>query len=180
MPAAIAKRNGRSLPPETIRELNRLQLGCWQSCLGWPFFIVFTFLKQLYRTVLYFLAIKDASDSLSLYWHRAFLLDNMLRQGYLDDPADVPIAADALRQLLSEATVSPLNQLAKEIVANVRHVFATLRRMIRRGQEDEMLAQTKERMATIWSSFDDYFATVAAHYDELYTQLKTAVPPPDL
>jgi hypothetical protein len=65
-------------------------------------------------------------------------------------------------------------------VANVRHVFATLRRMIRRGQEDEMLAQTKERMATIWSSFDDYFATVAAHYDELYTQLKTAVPPPDL
>jgi hypothetical protein len=54
----------------------------------------------------------------------------------------------------------------------VRHVFATLRRVRRRGEEDEVVAQTKERMATLWSSFDEYFIEVAARYDERYTHLQ--------
>jgi hypothetical protein len=171
MPGVIGKRNGRSLDKETIRELNRLPPSCLQSCLGWPILILFTFLKRLYRTILYFLTLKDASDNLSLYWHRAFLLDYMIRSGYVNDPTTVPIAAEALRQLLDDITLSPLSQLAQEIVASVRHVFATLRRVRRRGEEDEVVAQTKERMATLWSSFDEYFVEVAARYDERYTQL---------
>jgi hypothetical protein len=171
MPGVIGKRNGRSLPKETIRELNRQPSGWLQSCLGWPILILFTFLKRLYRTILYFLTIKDASDNLSLYWHRAFLLDSMIRSGYVDDPATMPIAAEALRQLLAEITTSPLTRLAQDIVGSASHIFTTLGRVIRRGEEDEVVAQTKERMATIWSSYDEYFAEVAAHYEERYRQL---------
>jgi hypothetical protein len=172
MPGVIGKRNGRTLNKEIILELNRLPPGCLQSCLGWPILILLTFLKRLYRTILYFLSIKDASDNLSLYWHRAFLLDYMIRSGYVDDPTTMPIAAEALRQLLDDITTSPLSQLAQEIAANVRHSFTTLRRVIRRGEEDAVVAQAKERMATLWSSYDEYFAEVAARYDERYTQLR--------
>lgn len=174
MPGAIAKRNGRSLPKETIQELNRMPTGCGQGCLGWPIFLLFTFLKRLYRTIFYFLTIKDASDNLSLYWHRAFLLDYMLRAGYVDNPTTMPIAANALRQILDEVTISPLSQLAGEIVASVRHTFTSLRRVIRRGEEDEVMTQTKERMATIWSNYDEYFAEVAADYEARYAQLMQA------
>ena len=171
MPGAIGKRNGRSLPKETIAELNRLPPSCLQTCLGWPILILFTFLKRLYRTILYFLTIKDATDSLGHYWHRAFLLDHMMRAGYVDDPATVPLAAEALRQILDEITTSPLSQLATDVVASVRHIFSSLRRVIRRGEEDEMVMQTKERMATIWSSYDSYFAEVAIRYEARYAQL---------
>lgn len=171
MPGAIGKRNGRSLPKTTIQELNRLPTSWWQSCLGWPLLILFTFLKRLYRTIFYFLTIKDASDSLSHYWHRAFLLDYIIRAGYVDDVTTAPLAAETLRQILGEITTSPLTQLAREIVASVGHIFSTLRRVIRRGEEDEMVAQTKERMATIWSSYDSYFEEVAARYEARYAQL---------
>jgi uncharacterized protein (DUF2267 family) len=173
MPGVIARRNGRTLDKETIQELNRLPPGCLQTCLGWPILILLTFLKRLYRTILYFLSIKDASDNLSHYWHRAFLLDYMIRSGYVDDPATMPIAAEALRQLLDNTHTSPFTQLAQEVVASVHHVFATLRRVIRRGEEDEVVAQAKERMATIWSSYDEYLAEVAVRYDQRYTKLKT-------
>ena len=172
MPGVIARRNGRTLDKETIQELNRLPPGCLQTCLGWPILILLTFLKRLYRTILYFLSIKDATDNLSLYWHRAFLLDYMIRSGYVDDPATVPIAAEALRQLLDDIATSPLTQLAQEVVASAHHIFATLRRVIRRGEEDEVVAQAKERMATIWSSYDEYLAEVAVRYDQRYTQLR--------
>ena len=171
MPGAIGKRNGRSLPKQTIQELNRLPPSCLQTCLGWPILILFTFLKRLYRTIFYFLTIKDATDSLGHYWHRAFLLDYMMRAGYADDLATVSLAAEALRQILGEITTSPLTQLAKDVVASVRHIFGSLRRVIRRGEEDEMVIQTKERMATIWSSYDSYFAEVAARYEARYAQL---------
>lgn len=171
MPGVIGKRNGRSLPKETIRELNRLPPGCLQTCLGWPILIILTFLKSLYRTIFYFLTLKDASDNLSLYWHRAFLLDYIIRAGYVGDIATVPLAAEALRQILDEITISPLSQLAREIVSSVRHTFTSLRRVIRRGEEDEVMTQAKERMATLWSSYDDYFAEVATRYDTRYQQL---------
>jgi len=172
MPGVIARRNGRTLDKETIQELNRLPPGCLQTCLGWPILILLTFLKRLYRTILYFLSIKDATDNLSLYWHRAFLLDYMVRSGYVDDPATVPIAAEALRQLLDDTPTSPFTQLAQEVVAGAHHIFATLRRVIRRGEEDEVVAKAKERMATIWSSYDEYLAEVAVRYDQRYTQLR--------
>ncbi|MCB8946306.1 MAG: hypothetical protein H6658_21385 [Ardenticatenaceae bacterium] len=173
MPGAIGRRNGRSLPKPTIQELNRLPPGCLQSCLGWPILIILTFLKRLYRTILYFLTLKDASDNLSHYWHRAFLLDYIIRAGYVDNPATVPLAAEALRQILDEITTSPLSQLAGEIVSSVRHIFSSLRRVMRRGEEDEVVTQAKERMATIWSSYDSYFAEVATRYEARYEQLVT-------
>jgi hypothetical protein len=171
MPGVIGKRNGRAFDKATIAELNHLPPGCLQGCFGWPILIILTFLKRLYRTILYFLTIKDASDNLSLYWHRAFLLDYATRSGHIDDAATVPVAAQTIRQLLDNITTSPLTQFAQQIVSSVSHIFGTLRRVLRRGEEDDVVAETRQRMETMWSSFDSYFAEVAARYDTLYLAL---------
>jgi len=51
MPQAIAKRNGRTLSPETIRQLNRSSFSCL-GCLLWPLELVWLLLKRTYRTIL--------------------------------------------------------------------------------------------------------------------------------
>jgi hypothetical protein len=56
-------------------------------------------------------------------------------------------------------------------VSSVSHIFGTLRRVLRRGEEDDVVAEARERMETIWSSFDGYFAEVADRYDTLYLAL---------
>ncbi len=171
MPSVIGRRNGRYLPKETIKELNRLPASCLNTCLGWPLLILFTFLKRLYRTILYFLTIKDASDSLSFYWHRAFLLNYATLQEHLDEPTLVPIAAETIQQILETTTTSPLTQLSRQVVGSVRHIFATLRRVLRRGEEDDVVAETRDKMANLWADYDDYFAELATQYDALYDEL---------
>jgi hypothetical protein len=109
MVRAIALRNGRLLNTPTLNELNRNRSGRLRGCLLWPIKLIYTFLKKLSRKILYFLAIKEAVDNLNYYWHRAFLLDYMLRAGYLDNSQeDVVQAAQALHLVLKEIDESPL------------------------------------------------------------------------
>jgi hypothetical protein len=173
MAQAIAKRNGRSLSPNIIRQLNQSHFSC-TGCLLWPLQLVWLLLKRTYRTILYFLTIKDASDKLSYYWHRAYLLDNMMRRGDLDDEEDAVLAAQALQQLLDSLTTSPLTQLAQQVVASVHHILRASWRWLRRKQEDEMMRQTRLQMANAWRDLAGYFAQVAAQYQALLDQLHVA------
>ena len=173
MPQVIARRNGRTLPPETISQLNRSQFSC-MGCLLWPLELVWLLLKRTYRTILYFLTIKDATDNLSYYWHRAYLLNFMLERGDLDNQADAPLAAEALDQVLSSLTTSPLTQLAQQVVANVRHILRSSWRWLRRKQEDEMMANTRSQMANAWRDLSGYFAEVANRYEQRLEQLHMA------
>ncbi len=173
MPQAIAKRNGRTLTSHTVRQLNRGQLSCL-GCLLWPVQLVWLLLKRTYRTILYFLTIKDATDKLSYYWHRAYLLDRMMQRGDLDGEEAAALAAEALHRVLDDLTISPLTQLAKEVVGNVRHILRSSWRWLRRRQEDEMMASTRSQMATAWRDMSAYFAQVAARYEQQLEQLHIA------
>ncbi len=172
MAKTIAKRNGRSLPKQAIAELNRSRFGCWPGCLVWPVMLVFEFLKRLYRTVLYFLTVKSATDQLSLYWHRAFLLDYMVRRGDLDDGETAVVAATALNRALNEIITSPLLQLAQQIISSVSHVFRTIVNWVRRRQEDENVTGTRAQMERSWADFSAYFEEIAVRYVEIYDEIE--------
>lgn len=172
MPKTIAKKNGRLLPKQALNELNRWRFGCWPGCLVWPIMLVFEFLKRLYRTVLYFLTVKSATDQLSLYWHRAFLLDYMVRRGDLDDAETAVLSATALDRVLSETTTSPLLQLAQQIISSVSHVFRTIINWVRRRQEDEVVAGTRAQMERSWADFSAYFEEIAVRYVQIYDEIE--------
>ena len=169
MGPAIARRRGRPLTSAVIQDLNRGE-GCLGGCLGWPVKLTIKVLKRISRKILYFLAIKEATDQLSHYWHRAYLLDYMVRHGYLADAAKSGTAAEALDKVLDHPHISPLNQLAYRIVIGASHIFRTLRRA-RKGKEDEVVAQTRSLMAKNWSSFDSYFRELSAEYEQTYREL---------
>ena len=173
MPQAIAKRNGRILSPEIVRQLNQSNFSC-QGCLLWPLELVWLLLKRTYRTILYFLTIKDATDKLSYYWHRAYLLNLMMQRDDLAGAEESELAAQALHQVLSSLTTSPLTQLAQQVVANVRHILRSSWRWLRRKQEDEMMSNTRTQMASAWRDLSGYFAQVAQTYEQQLEQLHIA------
>ena len=181
MPAAIARRHDIDIDWRVVRELNRGRFGCWPGCLVWPVLLIFEFLKRLYRTVLYFLTIKSATDQLSYYWHRAFLLDHMLRRGDLTATLDrATVAAHAMDTVLRQSATSPLLQLARQVIDGVSHLLRTAWGWVRRRQEDEVMVSTRQRMARAWSDFDDYFATIAIEYDAVFEQfMREAAAAPD-
>lgn len=172
MVRAIALRNGRLLNTPTLNELNRNRSGRLRGCLLWPLKLVYTFLKKLSRKILYFLAIKEAVDNLNTYWHRAFLLDYMMRAGYLDgSQEDVVLAAETLHLVLKEIDESPLIQLARQVVGSVHHVLRSLWRWRRRGEEDQTVIEAKAQMSQRWGDFQTYFQGLILLYDETYTAL---------
>ena len=171
MPRIIARRNGIHISKRIQLELNRGKFSCLQSCLMAPILLTLLLLKRIFRTILYFLTIKESSDLLSLYWHRAFLLDYMCKEGYLQDEATAIIAAEALRDILSTITTSPLNNLAKQVIGVPHHILGSLRR-VRRGKTDEDIEKTRNLMARTWDSFSDYFVELAEQYEQTFAKVK--------
>ena len=169
MPVAIARRHGLTLSLAVRQDLNRGRFSCLLACLTWPLLAIFMVLKRLSRNLLYFLTIKEASDQLSLYWHRAFLLDYMCQAGYLADEATAVPAAEALRETLDAILTSPDNELARQVLYLPQHLLRT-QRQARRGQMDAEMEKARSLMARTWDSFGDHFIEVAQRYDEIYRQ----------
>lgn len=176
MPGAIARWRGRELSAEVMAELNRGDTGCMQSCLLMPFWLTIQLVKRLSKKVLYFLTIKEASDQLSVYWHRAFLLDYALVAGHLDEAANARRARHIIETLAHPAHVSPLAQLAEQLTRGTRHIFRSLRRA-RQGAEDDSIEQKKNVMQAAWEGFGDYLRELAAKYEQAYTANPSEVPP---
>jgi hypothetical protein len=173
MPRSIARARSRQLPPDVIRLLNHL--GCSPAALLlFPLWLAFLLLKRLSKKILYFLTVKDAVDSLSYYWHRAFLLDYMMRAGHLDDLARAQQAERALAQTLDSARESPLSTLARQVVRQTSRVLRRLWSVVRRRREDDVLNAQQATMAATWSRFQSYLEGVAARYQAAYE----AVQPP--
>ncbi|ANM30680.1 hypothetical protein ABI59_15520 [Acidobacteria bacterium Mor1] len=171
MPAAIAGSRGKPLDRRIIRELNRVE---WTlaGCLLLPLKLVLVFLKRLYRTILYFLTIKDATDKLSLYWHRAFLIDHALRRGDLIELDRCHASARTIQRLLEETRTSPVNQLAGHVVSGAHHVLRAAFRRLRRGTEDEVSQAANEQMGRGWTDLRGYFDDLAVKYDELLREVR--------
>lgn len=173
IPQAVARRNGRKLDPETLRLFRQEPWSC-AGCLLAPVALVVLFLKRLYRTLLYFLTVKEASDKLSHYWHQAFLIDFMVRRGDLDNAEKARPAIEAMRLVLAQHETSPLNRLALQIVQGMRHVLRSIWRWRRRGQEDAALQQAHQEMEGNWGRFATYLREVAANYEQALAEAQAA------
>ena len=165
----IAKRRQVRLPDPIYQHMTRE--GCnWGAVLLWPITLLWKLLKKLSRKILYFLTVKEATDKLSYYWHRAYLLDYMIAQGHLEQEETAVLARTALEQVLDTITTSPLTKVAQQVANNTRHVWRTLRRVRWRNQEDETIAASKAMMDEQWEESATYLATIAQQYELLYEQ----------
>ena len=177
IPRSIARHRNIELPPETVRILNREQ-GCVSACLSLPIEIIFELIKRTLKKILYFLSIKTATDRISRYWHRAFLIDCMILQGHLNDPESARLARQAMDRALDEVSTSPMLSVARRVVSNTRHAFRTLRRA-RRGEEDEEIREKRSIIQRHWDEFQDHLTTLASRYHAYYKALRTQAPDED-
>jgi hypothetical protein len=169
IPVAIARHHNRELPQESRKALETNNRNWLTTCLTLPLTATIWLIKRISQKILYVLTIKEASEKVSYYWHRAFLIDYMLRSGHLETAESAQVAQQAMEQVL-EMTTSPLTQLARQVTSGTRHIFRTLTRA-RQGSEDEVLQQKKSEMGSHWSDFEPYLRSLAERYDETYRQI---------
>lgn len=167
IPGAVARSRGRTLSGEVRAVLGEEDAGRG-GCATLPVRVAVGLFKRLSRKLLYFLTVKQATDSLSYYWYRAFLMDHMLASGHLESPDTARDAHRAMEELLA-TTAGPLPQLARQVVAQMRNVWPALRRA-RRGEEADEVRQTRNQMERRWSEIAEHLGAVAARYDEVYAR----------
>lgn len=173
MPRSIARHRNRRLHPVVLGILNRL--GC--STLGCLLFVPwlgFQLLKRLSRKILYFLTVKEATDTLAYYWHRAFLIDYALRSGHLDDATSALHAERAMDVTLDNAQTSPLLVAARQVVQQSPRVMSTLWRAVRRQREDTLAEGERATLRAAWKNLDHYLQTLAGEYLSAYTEMVAA------
>ena len=132
--------------------------------------LLYQFVKRFSKKVLYFLTVKDAVDTLSHYWHRAFLLDYMIRAGHLQEQTAATYAAAALSETLAEVRESPPSALARQVVRQTHHVLRLLLSMLRRPYAAGSLQAERAVIGAGWG-FSPYLEGVAAHYQAAYQRL---------
>ncbi len=128
IPGTISRLRRREVEPATRVALSRpastpLSLS---GCLAVPIIVGRYVLRRLWRKIIYIFAIKDATTALTEYWHRAFLIDHMVRAGHLDRGVDTDLAVRVYRHVLHDIDPSPLSGLARQTIANVHHVLRLL------------------------------------------------------
>ena len=170
MPGRIARTRGVELGLASMQRLGRgkdwsLSAG---GCLAAPVAISRYGLRRMWRKVIYFLAMADSAIALSEYWHRAFLLDHMVRAGHLDPGADTELAASVFHEVLGEIDTSPLMGLARQTAANAHQVFRVLVRARRLGSA-EVSRSFGEVLGSHWKAAEASFAHAAATYNSRYS-----------
>jgi len=166
IPGAVARSRGRTLPGEVRAVLEADDGG--GGCATLPARIVVGLFKRLSRKLLYFLTVKQATDRLSYYWYRAFLVDHMLASGHLESTDSARVAQQAMDELLA-TTAGPLPRLAQQMVAQMRNVWPALRRA-RQGEESDEVRQTRNQLERRWNELSDHLDAMAARYDEAYAR----------
>jgi hypothetical protein len=169
IPATVAKVRGRDMAPEIRRKLGRGLDGplSLSGCLVIGLAAVKYVLRRLWRKIIYIFAVKDSTTALTEYWHRAFLVDHMARAGHLDQGADTDLAVRVFRHVLHEIDPSPLTGLARQTVANVRHVLRLLVRARRLGAA-EVTRSLGEVLSSHWRVAESSMRETAILYNRLY------------
>jgi hypothetical protein len=177
MPRDIARRRGRALSPAVLRLVNRRRgKGFLAGCLMLPVDLIIYVLRNLYRTVLYFLSVVDASEKLSYYWHRAFLLDYSVGRGHLDNVERAAIASQTIHRVLETTQTSPMINLASQIIetarSQIRGLLRAIIRFVRRQEETQGVKNTRNTIAAQWAEFHDYLVELAGRYDAAYAGIE--------
>ncbi|HEX8829601.1 MAG TPA: hypothetical protein VF705_00455, partial [Longimicrobium sp.] len=170
IPGAVARSRGRTLPPEVRAALEEEDAAGRGGCASLPLRLFFGLLKRLSRKLLYFLTVKAATDRLSHYWYRAFLIDHMLAAGHLESAAQARVAHQALEEVLARVE-GPLPQVARQVVASSRNVWPALRRA-RRGEDPQEVREMRGELESRWGDVAGYLRQLAARYDEAYARLQ--------
>jgi hypothetical protein len=171
MPAAIARVDGRTLRPHERERLGRSgsRLLSLSGCLALPLAAVRYLARVIWHKLVYVLAVADAAGLVSTYWHRAYLMDHMIRAGHLDPGADADWAIRVFFAALDEADTSPLIGLARQLVSTSRRLLGMLLRAARLDDPDvtETLGQI---LSAHWSAAEASLREVALLYNALYVK----------
>jgi hypothetical protein len=169
IPGRIARARGRDVAPEVRRSLGRSVASSLslQGCFGLFFSGVRYVLRRIWRKVIYIFSIKDAATGLSEYWHRAYLIDHMVRAGHLEAGVDTDLAVQVFNRTLREADLSPLMGLARQTVANAHHVLRILARARRLGAA-EVARSLGDVLASHWKGAEGSLVGVGEDYNRRY------------
>jgi hypothetical protein len=169
IPGTIARARSCEVAPEVRRRLGRsvdssLSL---RGCLTLFFAAVRYVVRKIWRKVIYIFTIKDAATAVSDYWHRAYLIDHMVRAGHLEKGVDADLAVSVFERTLREADTSPLMGLARQTVANAHHVLRILVQARRLGAV-EVARSLGEVLASHWKGAEASLVGVGADYNRRY------------
>ena len=175
IPATIAKVRRREMASEVRRSLGRGLDGplSLSGCLAIGLAAVKYVLRRIWRKIIYIFAVKDATAALTEYWHRAFLIDHMVRAGHLDPGADTDLALQVSLDVLRDIDPGPLMGLARQTVANAHHVFRLLLRARRLGAA-EVTRSLGEVLSSHWKVAEDSMEATANLYNERYAAAVSA------
>jgi hypothetical protein len=178
MPATIARVRGGDLADGARRRFGR-GLGKFVSlegCLAIPLGIARYIVKKLWRKIVYVFAIADATSLVSAYWHRAYLLDHVIKAGHAGPDVDWPRSASVFEHVLNETDTGPLMGLARQTVASAHRVLRLLVLARRHGAAEET-----ESLSTIlrahWDAAESSLIEVAVRYNTEYTRSLEDSPP---
>ena len=169
IPGAVAAVRRAEVVPEVRRELGSAIDGplTLRGCLSVFFAAVRYIVKRIWRKIIYILAVKDATTALTEYWHRAFLIDHMVRAGHLSPKVNTNLAVRVFKQTLRESDPSPLMGLSRLMIANVHHVLGLLVRARRMGAA-EVTRSLGELMSTQWQPAQASLVETANRYNQRY------------
>ncbi len=184
-------------PPHTLGSLAR---GCLTGAtLKVVFYIVGKLLRSTFRKILYFLAIKDATDTFSLTFHHGWLFHHALASGHVGNADDATDAARAARvRTAIEATCRAIDP--RPLEAGLRSVLrgsrATLSRAARRfarssathpddepgsadpldartlAAEEAILDEVVDELEDQVAAADNHLARLVAHYKEAHSMVQ--------
>jgi hypothetical protein len=169
IPGKIARVRESEVAPATKIQLARPMSASlsWTGCVAVPFMVGRYILRRMWRKIIYIFAVKDATTALTEYWHRAFLIDHMVRAGHLAPGVDTGLAIRVFRQVLQEIDPSPLTGLARQTVANARHVLRLLVRARRLGAA-EVTKSLSEVLSSHWKVASESLVATSRRYNEQY------------
>jgi hypothetical protein len=177
MPKTITSYRNASLQREIIAELGRgsQDLVSMKSCLVLPVIGLLWFIKRLSRKILYFLTIREAALQLSSYWHRAYLVDHIIRSGHLEERPD--LALSAFHQTMDQADTGSLIGIARQVMRSGRSLVRTLFRALRgiggrRSGEQGPVAPGQ------WQEIEQVLQITTAYYERLYQSIQPPHPVP--
>lgn len=162
----IAAHRGRRLAPEARQAFDIGGGSLLAAGLRFLLRLPLRLALRLVRKLVYVLAVKEASEKVSLYWQQAFLIDRMLQLGHLESAGSARRAQLAMQQTLS-GLPSPMTTLARQLAQRVWE----LRPFARQSSEEGLKAAAAQERGLIerqWAAYEGFLLELAARYDRAY------------
>jgi hypothetical protein len=169
MPWAIARIRGGEQDRVAMRQLGRRRTGplSLAGCLAAPLWLARYLLRRIWRKIIYVFAVADATEQVSEYWHRAYLIDHMIRAGHLEPAVDTEHALQVFYLVLVETDTSPLRGIAHQVVVSSGRIFRLVFRF-RREPTAETMSSLGEILGSNWDAMERSLRSVAERYNERY------------